>query len=215
MGPLEEARAASLSGDIALKESSEVVRTGRELFPSKADAAEIHVDNGIDQLTHRDFAISASRQCEGRNDGNALASFDHGNHCVAMIEGRPGMNDNVSAGQMLVDEVLDQIFRNQWDQRLVVRIAPQKHLFGIFLVPGLIVFCYVYFFAATHSLVLLKSRVFLAALLVNGAFSLWGNYLPRVYPTHLRGTGESFALNIGPELSAHRRPFSRRSLPTS
>lgn len=48
-----------------------------------------------------------------------------------------------------------------------------------------------------ESLVLLKGGVFLAALLLNGPFSLWGNYLPRVYPTHLRGTGESFALNIG------------------
>jgi hypothetical protein len=28
-------------------------------------------------------------------------------------------------------------------------------------------------------------------------FSFWGNYLPLVYPTHLRGTGESFAANIG------------------
>jgi hypothetical protein len=28
-------------------------------------------------------------------------------------------------------------------------------------------------------------------------FSFWGNYLPRVYPTHLRGTGEGFAANIG------------------
>ena len=28
-------------------------------------------------------------------------------------------------------------------------------------------------------------------------FSFWGNYLPRVYPTHLRGTGESFAANVG------------------
>jgi hypothetical protein len=30
-----------------------------------------------------------------------------------------------------------------------------------------------------------------------GQFSFWGNYLPRVYPTHLRGTGESFAANVG------------------
>lgn len=28
-------------------------------------------------------------------------------------------------------------------------------------------------------------------------FSFWGNYLPLVYPVHLRGTGESFAANIG------------------
>jgi MFS family permease len=80
---------------------------------------------------------------------------------------------------------------------LVVRIASQRRLLRIFLVPGLIVFSCVYFFAATHSLVLLKYGMFLAGLLLNGPFSLWGNYLPRVYPTHLRGTGESFALNIG------------------
>jgi hypothetical protein len=28
-------------------------------------------------------------------------------------------------------------------------------------------------------------------------FSFWGNYLPAAYPLHLRGTGESFAANIG------------------
>ena len=31
-------------------------------------------------------------------------------------------------------------------------------------------------------------------------FSFWGNYLPLVYPVHLRGTGESFAANIGGRL---------------
>jgi hypothetical protein len=31
-------------------------------------------------------------------------------------------------------------------------------------------------------------------------FSFWGTYLPRVYPLHLRGTGESFAANIGGRL---------------
>jgi MFS family permease len=80
---------------------------------------------------------------------------------------------------------------------LVVRVARQRLLLRIFLVPGLIVFSSVYFFAATHSLPLMRCGVFLAALLLNGPFSLWGNYLPRVYPTHLRGTGESFSFNIG------------------
>jgi MFS family permease len=80
---------------------------------------------------------------------------------------------------------------------LVVRIATQRRLLRIFLVPGLVVFSCVYFFAATHSLVLVKYGILLAGLLMNGPFSLWGNYLPRMYPTHLRGTGESFAINIG------------------
>jgi MFS family permease len=80
---------------------------------------------------------------------------------------------------------------------LVVRIATQKRLLRVFLVPGIIVFCCVYFFAATHDLRLLEYGILLAGLLLNGPFSLWGNYLPRMYPTHLRGTGESFAINIG------------------
>jgi MFS family permease len=80
---------------------------------------------------------------------------------------------------------------------LVVRIATQRRLLRVFLVPGLIVFACLYFFAATHSLVLVKYGIFLAGLLLNGPFSLWGNYLPRMYPTYLRGSGESFAINIG------------------
>ncbi len=31
-------------------------------------------------------------------------------------------------------------------------------------------------------------------------FSFWGNYLPLAFPVHLRGTGESFAANIGGRL---------------
>jgi MFS family permease len=80
---------------------------------------------------------------------------------------------------------------------LVVRIAAQKRLLRVFLVPGLVVFSFVYFFAATHSLRLLEYGILLAGLFVDAPFSLWGNYLPRMYPTHLRGTGESFVINIG------------------
>jgi MFS family permease len=80
---------------------------------------------------------------------------------------------------------------------LVARIATQRLFLRIFLIPGLLTFSWVYFFAATHSLVLLKYGIFVAAVFMNAPFSLLWNYLPRVYPTHLRGTGESFATNIG------------------
>jgi MFS family permease len=39
--------------------------------------------------------------------------------------------------------------------------------------------------------------MFLAGFFTVAQFSFWGNYLPRVYPMHLRGTGESFAANVG------------------
>ncbi len=37
----------------------------------------------------------------------------------------------------------------------------------------------------------------LLALIVSVTYSFWGNYLPRVYPVHLRGTGESFVVSVG------------------
>jgi hypothetical protein len=42
--------------------------------------------------------------------------------------------------------------------------------------------------------------MFLVGLCTVGQLSFWGNYLPHVYPVHLRGTGESFAANIGGRL---------------
>ncbi len=42
--------------------------------------------------------------------------------------------------------------------------------------------------------------IFVCGLCTVAQFSFWGNYLPYVYPVHLRGTGESFAANIGGRL---------------
>jgi hypothetical protein len=53
---------------------------------------------------------------------------------------------------------------------------------------------------AMTSLGWLYAGIFVAGLLTIGQLSFWGNYLPRVYPIHLRGTGESFAANIGGRL---------------
>jgi hypothetical protein len=39
--------------------------------------------------------------------------------------------------------------------------------------------------------------MFLIGLCTVAQLSFWGNYLPHVFPVHLRGTGESFAANIG------------------
>src|SRR5262249_54145984 len=50
---------------------------------------------------------------------------------------------------------------------------------------------------ARDGLAMFKVAVFCAQMLFNGLHSFWGNYLPRLYPTYLRGTGESFAMNIG------------------
>ena len=80
---------------------------------------------------------------------------------------------------------------------LAVRIVSRRALLRVFQVPGLILVPLVFLYAAVGSIDLLKWGVFVAGFLTVAQFSFWGNYLPRVYPTHLRGTGESFAANIG------------------
>jgi hypothetical protein len=80
---------------------------------------------------------------------------------------------------------------------LAVRILSRRRLVHLFQVPGLILMPLVFLFAATTSVSLLKWGIFVLGLLTIAQFSFWGNYLPRVYPTYLRGTGESFAANVG------------------
>jgi MFS family permease len=80
---------------------------------------------------------------------------------------------------------------------LAVRILSRRALLRVFQVPGLILVPLVFLYPAVDNLALLKWGAFFAGFFTVAQFSFWGNYLPRVYPTHLRGTGESFAANVG------------------
>jgi MFS family permease len=80
---------------------------------------------------------------------------------------------------------------------LAVRILSRRKLLRVFQVPGLVLMPIVFFIFATSSVTALQYGILALGLLTIAQFSFWGNYLPRVYPTYLRGTGESFAANVG------------------
>jgi MFS family permease len=80
---------------------------------------------------------------------------------------------------------------------LAIRIVSRQLLLRLFQIPGLLIIPFVFFYAANTSLELTKWGMFIAGVFTVGQLSFWGNYLPRVYPIHLRGTGEGFAANIG------------------
>lgn len=80
---------------------------------------------------------------------------------------------------------------------LAVRILSRRNLLRIFQAPGLLIVPLVFFFAPGSTVDTLKWGVAAAGFVTVAQFSFWGNYLPRVYPTYLRGTGESFAANVG------------------
>src|SRR5262245_82287 len=80
---------------------------------------------------------------------------------------------------------------------LAIRIVSRRRLLHLFQVPGLLLVPFVFAVAGTSDLTLLKWGIFVYGIATIGQFSFWGNYLPRVFPTYLRGTGESFAANVG------------------
>lgn len=85
---------------------------------------------------------------------------------------------------------------------LAVVIVSRRTLFRIFQIPSLIFVPLLFWWIAgqlgnADSLGLIKAGIFVAGVLTVAQFSFWGNYIPLVFPVHLRGTGESFAANIG------------------
>jgi MFS family permease len=98
---------------------------------------------------------------------------------------------------------------------VIIQVASRRAVIRIFQLPGLIILPLVFWYFLTmpnqtyfniplEALYLgtipvsnVSIGVFLCGLFTVAQFSFWGNYLPTVYPVHLRGTGESFAANIG------------------
>lgn len=83
---------------------------------------------------------------------------------------------------------------------LALFIVSRRTLLRLFQIPGLILLPLIFYFPARDDLELFRWGALLAGLFTVAQFSFWGNYLPRAYPVHLRGTGESFAANIGGRL---------------
>src|ERR1700687_5155314 len=80
---------------------------------------------------------------------------------------------------------------------LAVRVLSRKRLLHIFQIPGLLLIPLVVFLPAVRDTDMSSWGIFALGLVSVAQFSFWGNYLPTLYPTYLRGTGESFAANVG------------------
>ena len=79
---------------------------------------------------------------------------------------------------------------------LAVRIVSRRSLIHIFQIPGLIAMPIIFAVLAVQDLTLAKFGIAVAGFLTVAQFSFW-EIISRVYPVHLRGTGESFAANVG------------------
>jgi hypothetical protein len=84
---------------------------------------------------------------------------------------------------------------------LAVIIVGRRALLRVFQIPALIFIPLLFWWIAgalqSDSLGMIKLGIFIAGFFAVAQLSFWGNYIPLVFPLHLRGTGESFAANIG------------------
>jgi MFS family permease len=101
---------------------------------------------------------------------------------------------------------------------LAVMIISRRNLLRIFQIPAMLVVPLLFYWMSTSlndmSLSSIKWLIALCGVLVVGQFSFWGNYIPLVFPVHLRGTGESFAANIGGRVIGTAAAFFAQTLST-
>jgi hypothetical protein len=79
----------------------------------------------------------------------------------------------------------------------LLAIASKRLLLWLFQVPGLFIIPIVWFWVFQNQPGYFTMGVFLAGACIVGQFSYFGDYLPKVFPVHLRGTGGAFATNVG------------------
>jgi len=79
----------------------------------------------------------------------------------------------------------------------LVLIASKKLLLWLFQVPALLIIPVVWFWVYTNHDQYFTLGVFLAGACIVAQFSYFGEFLPKVFPVHLRGTGSAFATNVG------------------
>lgn len=80
---------------------------------------------------------------------------------------------------------------------VLLTFLPSRLLLRIFLVPGILLFPLTYANLVTGPYLVFAIAIFFCGLLTVAQFSYLSELLPKVFPIHLRGTGGSFATNVG------------------
>jgi MFS family permease len=75
--------------------------------------------------------------------------------------------------------------------------VPSRTLIRLFLVPGVVLLPVTFVYLVHADFVVFATAYFFCGLLTVAQLSFMSEFLPKVFPTHLRGTGGSFATNLG------------------
>ena len=130
-------------------------------------------------------------------------SFGMLQHFARVIPGTPAVRALARTDQQKIVAIFQSyqefggLFGRSLMALLAILIVSRRRLLHLFQIPGLILVPIVVLLPAIRDTGLPGWGVLLLGVVSVAQFSFWGNYLPTLYPTHLRGTGESFAANVG------------------
>ncbi len=154
------------------------------------------------ELFHPEFRKTALLSCFMMACAYA-ASFGMLQHFARIIPGAPEVKILAHADQQKIVSALQgvqevgSLFGRILMAVLAIFILSRKRLLHIFQIPGLLLIPLVVLLPAMRDTAMPAWGIFILGTVSVAQFSFWGNYLPTLYPTHLRGTGESFAANVG------------------
>jgi MFS family permease len=154
------------------------------------------------ELFHPEFRKTALLSCFMMACAYA-ASFGMLQHFARIIPGAPEVKILAHADQQKIVSALQgvqevgSLLGRVLMAILAIFILSRKRLLHLFQIPGLILIPLVVLLPAMRDTSMPAWGIFVLGTVSVAQFSFWGNYLPTLYPTHLRGTGESFAANVG------------------
>lgn len=154
------------------------------------------------ELFHPEFRKAALLSCFMMACAYA-ASFGMLQHFARIIPGEPEVRILAHADQQKIVSALQgvqevgSLFGRILMAILAVFVLSRRRLLHIFQIPGLLLIPLVVLLPAMRDTSIPAWGIFVLGTVSVAQFSFWGNYLPTLYPTHLRGTGESFAANVG------------------
>lgn len=154
------------------------------------------------ELFHPEFRKTALLSCFMMACAYA-ASFGMLQHFARIIPGAPEVKLLAHADQQKIVSALQgvqevgSLVGRILMAGLAIFVLSRRRLLHIFQVPGLLLVPLVVLLPAMRDTAMPAWGIFVLGTVSVAQFSFWGNYLPTLYPTHLRGTGESFAANVG------------------
>ncbi len=95
---------------------------------------------------------------------------------------------------------------------LLLTAIPRGRMLRMFLLPGIVLFAITYTSLYGAGGAGFQWGIFFCGFLVVAQFSYFGEYLPKIFPLHLRGTGGSFATNVGGRMIGTSAAFLTTSI---